>query len=305
MFLKSFRTFLDEQLIDVDASDVTKIYSPIKDAMKELTVVWNRHYKRFMSTQDAIFSSGAPSNKSAIARTISRELQEVIQKYQPIINNPIRTFPSSSLKSENAKKAHAVNPIEIHVWLVSPPRLGAGNYYSPSQKAIHISLDYKIADAMLNRLSTIPLHQIPMLRNEVSELKHKATIRHELTHWIDDSLHNFYITKSLNNIDDLKREKKTKQAEIAYKKDLSHNQSDVYMAPVEINAMVNQIAEYKRRVGNKKYDSLSWSELMIELPSLGSINAKFGSKWRKKMFERLSREELIGKNFQSKLDTVF
>jgi len=303
MPLKSFRTFLDEALLDVDASDVTKIYAPMKDVMSELTAVWNRNYERFVAASAGSPSPNVPSSRSVIARTISRELHEVIQKYQPIINNPIRTFPSSSLKSENAKKAHAVNPIEIHVWLISPR--GIGNHYSPSKKAIHISLDWVVADAMLNRLADIPLHQISMLKNEVTELKHKATIRHELTHWIDDSLHNFYITKSLNNIDALTREKKTKQAEIAYKKDLSHNQPDVYLSPVEINAMVNQIAEYKRRVGNKKYDSLSWSELMTELPSLGTLNSKFGSQWRKKMFERLSREGLIGKNFQSRLGTVF
>lgn len=299
MAIKSFRTFLDEALIDVDASDVTKIYAPMKDAMKELTDVWNRNFDRLVSASDDCI----PSARSIIARTISRELNEVMKKYQPIINNPIKSIPSSSLKSENAKKAHAVNPIMIHVWLISPR--GVGNHYSPSKKAIHISLDWGVADAMVNRLADIPKHQIPMLKNEVSELKHKGTIRHELTHWIDDSLHNFYITKSLNNIDDLSRQKKTKQAEIAYKKDISHNQPDIYLAPVEINAMVNQIAEYKRRVGNKKYDSLSWSQLMTELPSLATLNYKHGAKWRKKMFERLSREGLIGKSFQLNLGSVF
>jgi hypothetical protein len=303
MPLKSFRTFLDEALLDVDASDVTKIYAPIKDVMSELTAVWNRNYERFVSASAGSSAPGVPSSKAAIARTISREMHETITKYQPIINNPVRTFSSASLKSENAKKAHAVNPIEIHVWVVSPR--GVGNHYAPSKKAIHISLDWSVADAMLNRLEHIPSHQLPMLKNEVSELKHKSTIRHELTHWIDDSLHNFYITKSLNNIDALTREKKTKQAEIAYKKDLSHNQPDVYLSPVEINAMVNQIAEYKRRIGNKKYDALSWYELMIALPSLGTLNSKFGSKWRQKMFERMSREGLIGKNFQVQLKTVF
>lgn len=288
MQIKSFRTFLNEALIDVDASDVNKIYAPLKDVIKELTVVWNRNFDRLLSA--------STENKKVVARTISRELNEVIRNYQPIIKDPIKVIDSSSLKSETAKKAHAVNPIKIHVWLISPPN--AGNFYHPSSKSIHISLPYSVADAMLNRLAYIPNDQLPNLKNEVSEFKFKTTIRHELTHWIDDSIHNFYITKSLNNFDALKGAGKTKEAQLAYKNDILHHEVDIYLSPIEINAMVNQIAEYKRRVGVRKYDSLSWKQLMVDLPTLSSLNNKFGSYWRKKMFERLSREGLIGKNFQ-------
>jgi hypothetical protein len=296
MAIKSFQKYIQEALLDVDAQDVNKIYAPIKDVMKDLSAVWNRHIDRFMDASAGSSSPNVPSARSAVARTISRELHEVIGKYQPIISNPIKTFDSSQLKSENAKKAHEVNPIKIHVWVVSPKELG--NLYAPKDSVIHIGLPYSVADVMLNRLSNIPNHQINMLKNEISELKHKSTIRHELTHWIDDSLHNFYIRKGLNTVQSLALIGQKQASQKAFKKMVSHGEDNVYLSPVEINAMVNQIAEFKRRVGKKQYDSMSWAQLMVALPSLSSINQTYGVYWRKKMFERMSREGLIGKNFQ-------
>lgn len=293
MSLKSFKTFLVEALLDVDKADIDKIYSPLKVPFKELSDVWKRNFERFTST------NGDEYSRNAIARTIQRELNEVLTKYQPVYG-PLKTFKSSELKSPNAKKAHAINPIEIHVWLVGPR--DHGNVYDVKKKEIHICLDRNVADAMINRLASIPHYQLPMLRNEVSDLKLKTTIRHEVAHWMDDSLHNLYLTKSLTKTMEIAREKGNEVALKARQAMVTHGEPDIYLAPIELTAMVNQIAEYKRRVTQKKYDSLTWKQLMTEIPSLNSLNKAWGARWRKKMFERLSRENLIGKNFRKELE---
>lgn len=291
----TFKQFLDEALIDVDRDDINKIFEPIRKPMKEMADVWTNHFDRLMTA-----ASSSAEAKTAISRSISRELSEVIKKNQPVLGSPIKTIRSSVLKSNTAKTAHEVNPVSIYVWLVCDPR--SGNFYFPEGKAIHVGLDYNVYEAMMN-IQNIPLHQLAQLRNEVSDLKHKSTIRHELTHWIDDSMHNFYIKKGLAATMGLMRDgKQTPESLKVYKHAVAHGEDDVYNSPVEINAMVNQIAEYKRRVGQKKYDSITWKDLMISLPSLNRLNSIWGAYWRRKMFTRMSRENLIGKNFMKQLD---
>lgn len=298
MTLKSFKTFLTEALIDIDKSDIDKIYAPLKQPMKELTAVWKKHLDRYKDSSPGSPGRGVGSERDAVARTISRELYEVIQKHAPIFG-PLKTIKSSELKSKLAKQAHAVNPIEINVWLIGPQN--TSNNYNPGKKTIDIHLPHSVAEAMINRLITIPHYQIASLMNEVSEVKHKSTIRHELTHWIDDSIHNFHIKKSMERIQDILHTGDRRGAEKAWKAMLNHGEEDIYLSPVEITPMVNQIAEYKRRVPKKIWDSITWADLMVALPSLGSLNQNFGATWRKKMFTRLARENLIGKNFRKRL----
>lgn len=295
-----FKNFLNEALIDVDREDVNKIYEPIRKQMKELSSVWNRHIDRFTKANAGSPAVGFESDRSMIGRTISRELDEIIRKNQPVFGNPITAIKSSQLKSENAKRAHEVNPITIYVWLVSHPNLG--NLYNPINKVIHIGLDYNVYQAMIN-IPSIPFYQIPNLRNEVSDVKIKTTIRHELTHWMDDSLHNFYIRNAMMKMSSQMNDgKHTDQSLKTYKNAVAHGEEDVYNSPIEVTAMVNQISEYKRRVGKTKFDTITWKQLMIALPSLSNLNRKWGSYWRRKMFTRLSREDLIGKNFMAELE---
>lgn len=287
--MKSFREFLTEALIDVDASDINLIYAPLAKPIKELAEVWKRHFKDL--------TSGDLDLRNLAQRRIKNELNEVRKKYQPVFG-PLKTIDSSKLKSENAKKAHSINPVKIHIYLVGPPSMS--NSYNVQTKEINICLPYSVAEAMMDRIDTVPQYQLPMLQNEVSMLKHKTTIRHELTHWMDDSLHSLYLTKALFRAHDLV--KVNKNAAVKYYNDaVKHGFDDIYMSPIEITPMVNQIAELKRRIGDKKYDTLTWMQVMTMLPSLEMLNRKHGAEWRKIMFTRLARENLIGKKFRDKL----
>jgi len=143
------------------------------------------------------------------------------------------------------------------------------------------------------------------MKNSITDVRVKSTIRHELTHWLDDSLHNMHLSKTAKTFNVLTRNGPAKEMEKFYKKAVAHGEDDIYLAPLEITAAVNQIAEVKRRIGEKKYNALTWADLMEMIPSLGNLNARLGTEWRKRMFSRLARENLIGTNLTKNLESLF
>lgn len=287
MGVKSFRQFLAEALLDVDKTDVDKIYAPLKKVMKELSAVWDKYFTQIVD----------PNEKAKFSGYASTEFYEILNKYKNA--KPIKTFSSSELKSDLAKQAHAINPITINIWVVGPPQRSCN--YSPLQSTIDIFLPASVADAMIHTLKMVPNSLISHLRNEVTELKHKTTIRHELTHWLDDSLHNLHLSKNIGRAHTLASLGQHADSKAFWKATIDHGESDTYLSPIEITPAVNQIAEYKRRVSKKKWDSLTWPDLMAVMPSLGASNSRLGAAWRKKMVARLARENLLGKNMLKNL----
>ena len=138
-----------------------------------------------------------------------------------------------------------------------------------------------------------------------------STIRHELTHWLDDSLHNQHLNKKFSRFNaDLQKIKQadgdivsTRNAvDASYKKHVTKGEEDIYLTPLEITPFVNQIQELKRRIGDKKYDKLTWADIMTYMPSLDGLNRRYGAKFRKLMFTRMARENLLTKNLRNKVD---
>jgi hypothetical protein len=220
----------------------------------------------------------------------------------------IKTFFTSQLDSEAAKTAHKINPVKIEVYNVLPQ--GASNSYHMMAKKIMIGLPSNVWEAMAFRLSTVAQYQLAMLRNETSDLRLVTTIRHELTHWLDDSLHNQHLnTKFSRFLDDREKiiradaDPKTTEAEIdaAYKKRITKGEDDINLTAIEITPFVNQIAELKRRLGDKKYDKLTWADMMTYMPSLSGLNHRHGANFRKIIFSRMAREGLLTKNLRNKV----
>lgn len=277
----TFRDFITEALLDVDARDINMIYAPFAKPFKEIQNAWKKH-------------TGGKITELTWAELgkwrMEREFSEIMNKYGTS-GKPLKVFDSSQLKSKLAQQAHAVNPVKIYTHLI-----GDGNMYTPTASTIYISLEAGIYYAMSSNLAGVPFHQIHMLKNETLDVRIKSTIRHELTHWIDDSLHNFYITKAINAV------KKTKEAGGDWQQHLQNRlwagERDAYLAPHEITAYVNQIAELKRRIGKAKYEKLTWKELITMIPSIDMSNQKLGADFRRKMFTRMSREGLIGANMR-------
>lgn len=158
--------------------------------------------------------------------------------------------------------------------------------YHPRDKIIYLG-PIKNAVKGLSAYRSIPTSRLTQFYSEFTELRFKATIRHELTHWLDDSLNNLHMSK----ISRLKNPKK-------FYEYLKAGQKDVSLGHIEVEAVVSTIAEIKRRIGDERYDELSWQDLMNLHPALYGLNDSIGSPWRKKMASRLVREKLLGKKMR-------
>lgn len=292
MAIKPFKEFLVEKLIDVDKKDIDMVFAPLKRLYKDLQAVWKQH--------------GTLSRDQ-----LQTKFAEAMGRHATLGNQyrVIKSFKSSQLKSEAAKAAHEINPIQIDVYNILPQ--GVSNSYNMMTKKIVIGLPAGVWEAMTFRLSSVPQYQLAMLMNETSDIRLLTTIRHELTHWLDDSLHNQHLNAKFSRfLDDrekiVKADADIKTTEDAinasFKKHITKGENDIYLTPIEITPFVNQIAELKRRIGDKKYDKLTWAQMMTYMPSLDNLNRQYGAKFRKLIFSRMAREGLLTKNLRKQVD---
>lgn len=275
--MKSFRHFITEALLDVDSRDIDMIYAPFVKPCKELQAVWNKHIdgKITPTTWDKIDKS-----------RMQQDFREVIARYN--LGLPLKVFDSRELQSAVGKQAHATKPIKILTYLFGYWT----NTYNPIHNTINICLQMDLYHLMTSKLDLVPASYAQELKNETSDVDMKATIRHELTHWLEDAIHNSHITNAAKNIQKVKTSggnwQKTQQ------KSLWRGEADSYLSPSEINAFVHGIAELKRRLGQEAYDKLTWKDLLALYPSLGGVDYSLGAEFRRKMFTRMSREGLLG-----------
>ncbi len=244
------RDVLNERLMNVD-SDVDYIYD-----------------KYFKSDYDEIEKTGTLKNA----------------------NFELYYIDTSFLKSPLAEKAHKLNPCEIAINKFS-------NSYDPANKRISISfprhavnfvkqeggsnMDINVAASKINNGDS--------LKKEFKESTIKGSIHHELTHWIDDTLHNNHIKKKLN-----------KALERNVNK--SKNNSPINAHYMEIQSQIHNIYQL-----NKKYKD-TWNDMsfesMINLsPALSYVNNQLKGdvkkKWLKNIKTRMHREGLLGNNMMN------
>jgi hypothetical protein len=256
--MRTFKQFLQEKLIIVNSSDIERIYKPLKPIVTEV--------QKILAIKD-------------IPRRIELLKQFSNQKKVWI---PLQTIDSSELTSIAAKRAHVLNPIKIMV-----RRQVYSNNYIPRTKEMNIGLTVGAVDGlgMYSDILSFNKPQLNQLHSEFTEIRVKATIRHELTHWIDDSLNNLHMSKMVGDPD-------------KFQEYLKAGNPDVGYGFIEIQAVVHQIAEVRRIIGKKKYEELTWNELMKLHPSLEYLNERLGAKWRRLIATRMARENLLTKNMR-------
>ena len=199
--------------------------------------------------------------------------------------NKVR-ISSSMLRSADSKKAHKLNPVTIFIGEKN------GNIYLPFKKEIHLSLNDNAVNAMQHpkfKNSAVRDTGNPMLADEFSAKKIKATIYHELSHWVDDSLHGNYIANALTK----------------HGGQLGTTNISVGVHPIEINAQIHGVKAYKQQMSPIKYDRLTFDDLISKNVSLNTVVAKLKKTgeyetWRKIFIKRLAREKLLGKSMQIK-----
>mgnify|MGYP000110725046 CR=1 FL=1 len=123
------------------------------------------------------------------------------------------------------------------------------------------------------------------LKKEQFEEKIKGSIHHELAHWLDDTLHNFHITKRVE-------------------KQMQKNTRDLKNIPVnvtnfEIEAQMHNIKQLYNKYSDI-WDNLTFIDMINKSPSLISVYNStpktFKDGWLKKLKTRMYREGLLGKN---------
>lgn len=215
-----------------------------------------------------------------------------IQRGKKELNKPIS---SRKLKSDVCKQAHNINMVTIFGGVFRSP-----SSYNPFNKKITLTINSNAIGFLYNNILTLTnknlgFEHLPLgkgdlkrLRSEISENNIKGTIAHELTHWIDDSIHNKFITKKLE-----------------FSKELGKKIDNINMTDFELNAQIAAIKELKFNLG-KKYDRLDIFDLSQHKPSFAVIfkilyykeDKKLYNKYMRELFSRLNRENLLGKNMK-------
>jgi len=200
-----------------------------------------------------------------------------------------KIIKSDELKGIDSRKAHLANPVNIYCGVFS-----GGPFYNPGEKSIFISFNQSALYAIAAKLD-IPPTQQKRLDNEITEFKIKASISHELSHWISDSLYNSYIGKLLN-----------KAQEFQDTDIIKLNNKDVNMTYFEIDAQIHSIKEMKRNF-KSTWDSWTLLDIFEKSVSLGGIARNlyqlYGqdilNTWQKMLIKRMHREKLLGKNMKN------
>jgi len=207
---------------------------------------------------------------------------------------PMVTFKSDQLQSTDAKMANKINPIIIHAGVSEE-----GSYYQPLSNRMVISFNYnvfklfKIYKSVEHTMSMVSPSQIKRFMEEVKGNAVKYTIFHELSHWIDDSLHNRHLTNTIKRASELRGTKRDRT--------LTRGGESTTSTDYEINAQIHSIKRAKLQ--NKKiWNNISFDKILDLIPALNSVYVHMETanreKWLKKLKQRMAREGLLGKNMR-------
>jgi len=231
----------------------------------------------------------------------SSKMKEI---YQNIVDNipyegcfEFKVLSSSSLKSDDCKQAHKNMPIKI--------KCGAtyDNSYLVGKKEIIVGLPIEVIESLANDTYNYAIKKAKKIdgifyKNLLSVDSIKASIAHELTHWLDDALHNQVFSRNitLDNDDVDDREKDI----------IKLKNKDVNMEYFEINAQIHGIKNLKSK--KKQYwNEMTLRDVFIEYSSLRTIALKlyknYGKEimnlWQKYLTKRMEREKLLGDKMYS------
>ena len=254
-----FKEYLTEKMILINDKDLNLIWKPLAQLSKMFTKCIKN-----------------PSQECA------DHIKKLIHPYEiPSNEYVLKKIPSSELTSRKAKLAHKLNPVMINV--------GIFNYssYNVVDSILNIGFGLNPINLLLNRPEEIESvlygPQGKHFQIEFKEQRIKAVTGHEISHWIDDTLHNFHIKKVIFKAKELKK------PSIKIK-----GKSDAYLTDYEINAVVHSIKVYKKY--NKDiWDLITFDEMLKFMPSETNIHRRLGKEWRLKIKKRMAREGLLGK----------
>ena len=210
---------------------------------------------------------------------------------------PKRIITTAQLTSDKAKKANKINPCNIHI----NDFVGLFTsyfFYKPKQDNNDISIiGMRIHKNAFNLIIkdtkgdlNIASEHYSGIEKEFTSTKIKGSIRHELTHWIDDTFNNSNIKNILKNNGVMKK--------------MKHKGYDnVNLLSFEIYAILQNI--YQLKLDNSDiWDEITFDEMIYMINSLGSIKKNTSKKdfdiWKRKIKRKMYKEGILGKNMINK-----
>lgn len=212
---------------------------------------------------------------------------DIIRVNKGDYNNIFKRKETTSIifTSDLLKEAHNKNPIKI---IINGNEFNNG--YAFKDKILYLSIninafnfikDYSSIEDAVNKSGYKQLY------NEFKEVKVKASIRHELIHWLDDTFTDvFNKRKIFKTSDDWNKYNKTNYE---------------YFDKFEINSVIGNIYEIKRQTDDDLWNKLSFEDMLDELPSLSLIKKNMKkldinkyNKWKRDILTRMARENILG-----------
>lgn len=244
---------------------------------KDVKYIWERAFEKYINSL----------KKNNYKKSNSANVDDAVKNGMDI---NLLIINSSELPSKDAQEANKINPIDIFCGVYSK-----GNFYNPSNKKIELSLHKQVLNLIFTgRENDIPESQIKSFYQELQPERIKSTIAHELSHWLDDTNHNFHITNVLKIAKELSKPDYIKL-----------NKKSVNMTYFEIEAQIHGIKQLKMQ-NKKTWDELTLADLFFKYTALSSIakevysyGKEIGDIWQKMLVKRLSRENLLGKNMRT------
>ena len=196
----------------------------------------------------------------------------------------LKYYNTSYLKSPLSMQADKLNRCNIII-------NGQSNYYAPNNSRISVGINPSALDFAIENKGDIEKAASDIYNGEsfLANFKPstiKASIHHELVHWIDDTLHNRHIGK-LANSGYLKNPKK-----------------DINSHKLEIQSQIHNIVQLKK-ANEETWDTITFHEMIRKSPSLTFIYNMLRNKpgdifkqWRRDLKTRMYKEGLLGKNMQ-------
>lgn len=235
-----------------------------------------------------------------------------IDLQEDIKNRRVATLYSTTtnvLTSRDCQDANKIKAVPIH-FIIDPQ----GSRYSANSKEdliadnmqISVSLNHSaLRFLVLNQNKSrsmlkrgMKISQYEYVFNVLSPQAIKSSIAHELTHWLQDVLHNRFLYKLF-----------LKSHELNNENIITLKLADVNMTHFEIDAMVNALKNTKES-NQTDWDSLTLTDLIFResvlQATVSRLHSLYSDKiisiWLEFLIKRMSRENLLGKNMRETPD---
>ena len=224
-----------------------------------------------------------------------KKIFDNINKELPIHPKTSMVIESSELQSEDCKTANLINPVDIYCGIYQD-----GSYYTPLTRKIQLSVNfnailiYNFSKGAENAVNQMSKKDQQSLLNEFTGDKIKGTIAHELSHWLDDTIHNFHITQMVTAAVEMEKYHSSSLA----RKIMLQGKKYIGVTFYEIEAQIHDIKEMKR-INSRIWDKISFDEMVNMNGSLtniqGNLSPKDKVEWKRYLLKRMARAGLIGK----------